>query len=164
MPDTPNLRPVDPARPLCVDLDGTLVKSDTLFDGLCQLLRRRPLSALRVPLWVAGGRARLKTEVARLAPLDAARLPYNAELLRYLESQHRAGRTIYLATGADSILAERISAHLGLFAGVLASDGQTNLTSGKKLAELRNRFGAFDYIGNSRADLPLLAGATQAMV
>ena len=25
-------------RPLCVDLDGTLVKSDTLYDSLCVML------------------------------------------------------------------------------------------------------------------------------
>jgi 4-hydroxybenzoate polyprenyltransferase len=156
--------PLDRSRPLCVDLDGTLVKSDTLFDGVCQFLRRNPVGFWKLPLWLAGGRARLKAEVASRAPLDAAQLPYNAELLKYLQDERRAGREIYLATGADGALAERVAAHLGLFAGVLASDGVTNLTSGKKLTQLRNRFGEFDYIGNSRADLPLLAGAREAMV
>jgi hypothetical protein len=50
------------------------------------------------------------------------------------EAEQRAGPEIYLTTGADGALAERVAAHLGLFAGVLASDGVTNLTSGKKLA------------------------------
>jgi 4-hydroxybenzoate polyprenyltransferase len=150
-------------RPLCVDLDGTLVKSDTLFDGVCQFVRKKPAQIWRLPLWLAGGRARLKMEVARRAPLDPARLPYNAELLRYLQTQRNAGRAIYLTTGAEGALAERVAAHLGIFAGVLASDGVTNLTSGKKLASLKSRFGSFDYIGNSRADLPLLAQAEEAM-
>jgi 4-hydroxybenzoate polyprenyltransferase len=156
--------PLDPSRPLCVDLDGTLVKSDTLFDGVCQFLRRNPAGFWKLPLWLARGRARLKAEVAHSAPLDAARLPCNAELLRYLQAERRAGREIYLTTGADGALAERVAAHLGIFAGVLASDSVTNLTSGKKLARLKDRFGEFDYIGNSRADLPLLAGARVAMV
>lgn len=152
------------SRPLCVDLDGTLVKSDTLFDGVCQLVRKQLLQAGRIPLWLAGGRARLKTEVARRAPLDAARLPYHGSLLRYLQTQRREGRRIYLATGAEVALAERVATHLGIFEGVLASDATTNLTRGKKLARLKQAFGEFDYIGNSRADLALLANAREAMV
>jgi 4-hydroxybenzoate polyprenyltransferase len=155
---------VDIAPPLCVDLDGTLVKSDTLFDALCQLVRRQPLQLWRIPLWLAGGRARLKLEVARRAPLDVARLPYNVDLLRYLQAQRREGRRIFLATGADGGVAQRVAAHLGIFEGVLASDIATNLTRGKKLALLRDRFGEFDYIGNSQADLTLLANAREAMV
>jgi 4-hydroxybenzoate polyprenyltransferase/phosphoserine phosphatase len=154
----------DLMRPLCVDLDGTLVKSDTLLDGMCEFLRRRPLEAWRLVLWLFAGRAHFKTEVARRALLDVARLPYNAELLRFLQDQRREGRPIYLATGADGPLAERVAAQLGIFTGVLATDATTNLTGNRKLGRLKERFGAFDYIGNSRADLPLLASAGTAMV
>jgi 4-hydroxybenzoate polyprenyltransferase/phosphoserine phosphatase len=152
------------ARPLCVDLDGTLIKSDSLFDAACRFVRRNPLRVWQLAIWLASGRARLKAEVACSAPLEPARLPYNASLLRYLQAEKRGGRQIYLATGADSSLADRVAAHLGIFAGVLASDGQTNLTSGKKLALLNSHFCDFDYIGNSRADLPLLVAARVAMV
>ena len=156
--------PIHRVRPLCVDLDGTLVKSDTLFDGAFQFLRRRPLEFWRLPLWLAKGKAWLKTEVARSAPLDAARLPYNTEVLHFLQAQHRQERKIYLATGADGPLAERVAAHLGIFSGVLATDPSRNLTHARKLASLTERFGEFDYIGNSRADVPLLARAGEAMV
>jgi hypothetical protein len=57
-----------------------------------------------------------------------------------------------------------VAAHLGIFAGVLASDGETNLTCARKLERLQAELGEFDYIGNARADLPLLAGARVAMV
>lgn len=151
-------------RPLCVDLDGTLVKSDTLFDGVFQFLRHRPLQFWRLPLWLLKGKAYLKTEVARAAPLDVARLPYNTELLYFLQARRREGREIYLATGADGPLATRVADHLGIFSGVLATDPATNLIRTRKLARLKERFGAFDYIGNSRADLPLLANAGEAML
>lgn len=147
-----------------MDLDGSLVKSDTLFDGLCKFARHHPAQLWRVPVWVARGRATLKQEIVRRTPIDAARLPFNAPLLRYLQAEHRAGRTLYLATGADGALAERIAAHLAIFDGVLASDGATNLTRDKKLASLKSRFGEFDYVGNSTADLPLLEAAHEAMV
>ncbi|MGB6974151.1 MAG: UbiA family prenyltransferase [Terracidiphilus sp.] len=151
-------------RPLCVDLDGTLVKSDTLLDALFQLLRRDPLALLGALLWLRGGRAGVKREAARRAPLDPVHLPYNTELLRFLRAQHRQGRALYLATGADGELAARVAAHLGIFQGVLATDSRTNLTRERKLRRLQERFGAFDYVGNSRADLVLLAHAREAMV
>lgn len=152
------------SRPLCVDLDGTLVKSDTLFDAFCQLVHRRPSELWRVPSWLAGGKARLKIEVAKRAPLDVLRLPYNSALLRYLQAQRREGRPIYLATGADAVLANRVAAHLGIFDGVLGTEGTTNLTSSRKLARLKEEFSEFDYVGNSSADIALLANAHEAML
>jgi 4-hydroxybenzoate polyprenyltransferase len=150
--------------PLCVDLDGTLIKSDSLFDAFCELVRKNPLVVWRVPLWLMAGRARLKIEIARRAPLDAARLPYNLPLLRYLQAQRREGRLLYLATGADAGLAERVAAHLGIFQGVLGTEGKINLTKTRKLVRLKERFGEFDYVGNSHADVAVLAGAREALV
>jgi 4-hydroxybenzoate polyprenyltransferase len=148
--------------PLCVDLDGTLVKSDTFHDSLCILLRARPASLFRIPGWLlsggkARGKARVKAEVAAIAPLDAAHLPYNQAVLSFLSSEHAAGREIYLVTGADASLANRVAAHLGLFTGVMASDGATNLTGNHKLAGLQQQFPIFDYIGNASPDVPALA-------
>jgi 4-hydroxybenzoate polyprenyltransferase len=154
----------DLSRPLCVDLDGTLIKSDSLFDAFCELVRRNPLAVWRLPLWLMGGRARVKIEIARRAPLDATRLPYNSPLLRYLQAQWREGRPLYLATGADAGLAERVAAHLGIFQGVLGTEGKINLTKTRKLARLKERFGEFDYVGNSHADVAVLAGARMRLV
>jgi 4-hydroxybenzoate polyprenyltransferase/phosphoserine phosphatase len=156
----------DLVRPLCVDLDGTLVKSDTLVDSLLVLLRRYPLSALKTFRWALDGRAALKARVTSMVSLDVAHLPYNRPLLEYLERERGLGRRIYLTTGADLRLAERIAAHLGIFDGVLGSDGSTNLTGDHKLASLRSKFEGedFDYIGNARPDLPLLEHAGAAML
>lgn len=153
-------------RPLCVDLDGTLVKSDTLMDSLLVLARSQPLALLQVPLWLMRGRAAVKAEVGRRVSLDVRHLPYNRAVVEYLESERGEGRRLYLATGADRRLAEQIAEHLGLFDGVLASDGQTNLTAGNKLEGLRQTFGdeGYDYIGNGSPDVPLLQHAGTAML
>jgi 4-hydroxybenzoate polyprenyltransferase len=152
-------------RPLCVDLDGTLVKSDTLVDSLLLLVRSRPLDALKTPLWALRGKANLKREVSARVTLSAEHLPYNRPLLEYLMEQRGRGRKLYLATGADGVLAERIARHLGIFEGVLASDGTTNLTGHSKLSSFQERFaGEFDYIGNARPDLPLLSAAAIPML
>jgi 4-hydroxybenzoate polyprenyltransferase/phosphoserine phosphatase len=152
-------------RPLCVDLDGTLVKSDTLVDSLLLLVRSRPLDALKTPLWALRGKAHLKREVTARVTLDVEHLPYNRPLLEYLMAQRGDGRKLYLATGADAGLADRIARHLNIFEGVLSSDGTTNLTGSNKLAGFRSSFaGDFDYIGNARPDLPLLSAATTPML
>ncbi|MGH9617467.1 MAG: UbiA family prenyltransferase [Acidobacteriaceae bacterium] len=152
--------------PLCVDLDGTLVKSNTLADSLCVLARTRPASLLRLPAWLAAGNARMKYEVAARAPLDAAHLPYNEALILYLREQATSGRRLYLSTGADRQLADRVAAHFGLFDEVFSSDGATNLTGASKLRRLASRFGddGFAYIGNSRKDLLLLSASKAAML
>lgn len=152
--------------PLCVDLDGTLVKSDTLYDSLLILAKSKPDQLLHVPQWVLGGKANLKARVGAEVSLDVTRLPYNKPLLEYLIAEHRKGRELYLTTGADTALAERVSAYLRIFRGVLASNGKTNLTGGNKLGELKRLFGAtgFSYIGNAAPDLELLSHAREAMV
>ena len=163
---TEEMVPVQAQRALCVDLDGTLVKSDTLVDSLLLLARTYPLRALRAPLWLKDGKASLKARVCSEVQLDAKYLPYNRRLLEYLMEQHSQGRKLYLTTGADCSLAQRIADHLGIFEAVLASDGSTNLIGHNKLESLQQRFAGqgFDYIGNARPDLPLLSHSGEAMV
>jgi 4-hydroxybenzoate polyprenyltransferase len=151
--------------PLCVDLDGTLVKSDTLLDTVIVLARQHPRAVLSFPGWVAQGKAAFKRKVTELAEIDVVHLPYNQPLLEYLRQQHAECREIYLATGADTMLAERVAAHLGIFNGVLASDGSTNLTGHNKLAAFQQRFpDGFCYIGNAKPDVPLLTNCVHPMV
>jgi 4-hydroxybenzoate polyprenyltransferase len=151
--------------PLCVDLDGTLVKSDTLFDSTLVLARQRPADLLKLPGWLIQGKAALKRHIAAAVTLDVAHLPYNRELLQYLQQQQATGRPIYLATAADASTAHRVADHLGLFTSVLASDGTLNLAGNNKLAAFRQQFGDnFSYIGNAMPDLPLLQNCQQPMV
>ena len=168
MPETTPLPEANPAslRPLCVDLDGTLVKSDTLIDSLLVLVRTRPALVFAFPGQLLKGKAAFKAFVTRSISLDVVHLPYNRELIGYLEHERARGRKIYLATGADTSLAQRVAGHLGLFAGVLGSDGATNLTGTSKLGRLQDLLGSgpFDYIGNDTPDLPLLAHSAQPMV
>jgi 4-hydroxybenzoate polyprenyltransferase/phosphoserine phosphatase len=150
---------------LCVDLDGTLVKSDTLVDSTLVLARHHPEMLLKLPGWLMQGKAALKKHITDAVRLDVAHLPYNRELLQYLEQQHSAGRPMYLATAANATLAQRVADHLGIFTGVLASDASVNLAGNNKLQAFRSRFGDdFCYIGNALPDLPLLQNCLLPMV
>ena len=158
--------PAETLRPLCVDLDGTLVKSDTLHDSLLVLMRTRPARLLALPAKVLEGRAAFKAAVTECVSLDVAHLPYNRKLLQYLQAERAKGREIYLATGADARLATRVADHVGIFSGVLGSDGAVNLTGNNKLKLLRDKFGerGFDYVGNDTPDLVLLAASKEPMI
>ena len=77
---------IDPT-PLCIDLDGTLVKLDTLHQAVCLLVRRNPTALLSLPRWIRQGRAFTKNEVAKRIALHAEHLPYNTPLLDYLRAE-----------------------------------------------------------------------------
>lgn len=158
--------PIRHAVPLCVDLDGTLVKNDTLVDSCLVAARRKPILLLQMPLWVLGGKSGFKAALSQEVTLDAESLPYNQELLDYLRSQRDAGRSLYLVTGASSRTANAVADHLGLFDEILSSNAHVNLTGVRKFRALEQRFGnaAFDYIGNSLDDIPALAGARSAIL
>ncbi|QJR12377.1 hypothetical protein DSM104443_03463 [Usitatibacter rugosus] len=161
----PALASADPV-PLCVDLDGTLVKSDMLLESLVAALKRRPLLAFALPFWLARGRAALKHELAmRADAIDVAVLPYDEAVLQRLRDAREQGRTVVLATAADSTIAQRIADHLGLFQTVLASDGVKNLKREAKARELVARYGekGFDYVGEDRHDVPIWNHAREAI-
>jgi 4-hydroxybenzoate polyprenyltransferase/phosphoserine phosphatase len=165
LPIPPSPLDIAPLPVLCVDLDGTLVKSDTLYDSALAVARHHPAVLLKLPGWLLQGKAALKRNLANTIQLDVAHLPYNRELLQYLEQQRATGRPLYLATAADANTANRIAAHLGLFTGVLASNGQLNLAGKNKLAAFQSQFGDnFSYIGNALPDLPLLQHSQEPMV
>ncbi|MBI3441014.1 MAG: prenyltransferase, partial [Proteobacteria bacterium] len=67
--------------PLVVDLDGTLLKSDLLYEGLLGLISRTPLTILRLPQWLFLGRAGFKTKLAECVDVDVSLLPYCAEVV-----------------------------------------------------------------------------------
>ena len=150
---------------LVVDLDGTLIRSDTLFEcfwgALAETWRAVPV-ALR-GLW--RGRAALKRDLAELCNLDPAQLPYNAVVLDHVRDWRANGGRAVLVTAADQTVADRIAAHLDVFDDVHGSDGAVNLKGATKAARVaRISDGApYEYIGDSAADLPVWDAARCAI-
>lgn len=155
----------DPA-PLVVDLDGTLLRTDLLMESVLVLAKKRPLDLLKLPLWLARGRALLKQKVAACAMPDIRTLPYRPDVLAQLEAEKAKGRCVVLATAADESLAQRVAQNLGLFNRVYASDGRVNLSGEHKRDRLVAAFGekGFDYIGNALRDLPVWRAARTALL
>lgn len=151
--------------PLCVDLDGTLLRTDMLHESLLSLLYRSPLMFLKSPRLLLQGKAHFKYHAAIGHDFDPATLPYNEELLPLLQRKRAAGQRLVLCTASDRNVAEAISRHLGIFDEVLASDGTTNLSGETKARMLVERFGekGFDYAGNSQPDIHVWKMARKAI-
>lgn len=151
--------------PLCVDLDGTLLRTDLLYETALTLLRRNFLYLFLLPWWLLQGKAHLKAEIARRVTLDPAMLPYSDDFLAYLRKQKANGRSLVLATASHETLAKRIAAHLGLFDAVVASNMTVNLKGAAKLERLSDAYpGGFDYAGNGHTDIPVLCGAREGVL
>lgn len=150
--------------PLCIDLDGTLIRSDTLVESLLELLRREPWAVLAIPLWLAAGKANLKARIAERTSIDAELLPYREELVAWAREQS-ALRPVVLVTAAHRKIAEAVARHLGFFSEVMATES-VNLKAARKAEALVARFGekGFDYAGNDQPDLAVWSRARQAIV
>src|SRR5690349_5523733 len=140
--------------PLCVDLDGTLLRTDMLAETFVAALKRSASVAVLAPLWLVRGRPALKAELSTRGEVDPSTLPYNEPLVERLRNEHAQGRRIYLATASHEAVARRIADHLGVFAGVIATQGDRNLKGEAKARALVEQFGekGYDYVGEDRHD------------
>jgi len=152
--------------PLCVDMDGSLIRNDMLHDSSLAILKHHPLKVPAIPFWLLRGKAYMKHRIADLVSMDAALLPYNEELIEWLRSEKQKGRTLVLATASNHRYARAVADHLALFDEVVGSDDHINLSSSNKANELVRRYGekGFDYVGNSHQDITVWKSARNAIV
>jgi 4-hydroxybenzoate polyprenyltransferase len=141
------------STPLCIDLDGSLINTDTLIESMAIAFRNWHF--FKVMLWLIKGRAQFKERLSQEIMPDAKYLPYNRAVLDYLKEQKSLGRYLVLATACNNKIAQSVSQHLGIFDEVIASDGKNNLRGAAKAQALINRFGVrgFSYLGNDKTDL-----------
>ena len=64
--------------PWCVDLDGTLLRSDLFLESITGLLNRNLLWLFLLPLWLLRGKAWMKAKIVAKVDLDVETLPYHA--------------------------------------------------------------------------------------
>jgi len=152
--------------PLCVDLDGTLVATDTMGESVLGLLKTAPWKLFALLAALMQGRPKFKRYLAQNAPVDPAALPYRDEVLDEMRQAREDGRRVLLVTASDQATADAVAEHLELFDEAIGSDGENNLKAGRKAELLVSRFGAggFQYIGDSSADLPIWRAANEAIM
>lgn len=157
-----------------VDLDGTLIKSDLLYESFIRLIKKKPYYFFHVILWLIKGKAYCKKKIAEYVDLDISTLPFQKKLIKFLKSKRDSRCKIFLYTGATEKYARQIVDHLGIFDGFLSSCSQVNLTGENKIKHIKEKFKdePFSYIGDSREDVHIwrcssgavLVGAPSSLV
>jgi 4-hydroxybenzoate polyprenyltransferase/phosphoserine phosphatase len=152
--------------PLCIDCDGTLIRTDLLHESVLLMLKRAPWKLLLIPFWLLRGKAYMKLRLAESTLFEWATLPLNDEVVALIRQAREAGRKTVLATASHQLLAEAYARHLGHFDEVISTQGNLNLSGRNKALALVARFGerGFDYVGNSRTDLAVWSSARRAVV
>ena len=153
-------------KPLVVDLDGSLLKTDLLYESANQFFALFPLQFWKIFLWAFRGKAYLKKHLALRIKLNPSLLPYNQGVLKWLFDQKAAGRNLILATASHEILARSVASHLNIFSEVIATQNTINLRGQAKKIALCNKFGSkgFDYLGDSIIDIPVWKEANNSYV
>jgi 4-hydroxybenzoate polyprenyltransferase len=153
------------SRILVVDLDDTLLHTDSLYESVWACASKSALNLLMALMHLVFGRARFKAQLSSYLTLDASRLPYNDDVLNYIGNWRQQGGRVALVTATDQSIASAVAAHLGVFDEVYGSDGGRNLKGGVKAKFLVERYGAsnYDYIGDAAADFPVWASAQKAI-
>ena len=153
-------------KPVIIDLDGTLIKTDTLLESVMALLKTNPLWLVMLPFWLLKGKAHLKNSIADKVEFDVKLLPYNQDVIEYIKAAKSQGHDCYLATGTVSKFAERISDHLNLFDDIFSTSRTINLTGTKKAILLNEKFGegSYIYVGNHDVDLKIWKNSAEAVV
>lgn len=153
-------------KPLCVDLDGTVIATDSLAESLLVIIKINPLLLLLLPYWVLRGKYYLKSQLEINSKITPEKLPYRSKFLEYVKDEKAKGRKIVLATASMPSIANKIADYLDIFDEVLASENNINLRAENKADALVKRYGekGFDYAGDSKADIPVWKHADKAIL
>lgn len=142
---------------LCVDLDGTLIRSDSLWELILRALRHNPFYILLIPILLMKGKCLLKQRLSEKFGKFIKNLPFNSDVISYIVKRKKSGDKIWLVTACNEHLAKSIAEKTELFDGIYGSSESINLRGEKKAAFCESTFGVgnFDYIGDSLADFPV---------
>lgn len=147
----------DLIRPLCVDLDHTIIKTDLTIEGLWEFLKKDPRNIWQFLVWLRSSRSLLKEKLTINVDLDLYHLPVNPEVLEFVRCEFERGRKVILITGSHQKWADGLLKKYSFFSEAYGTENGRNLIGAHKLDFIKNdlNIDSFDYIGDSKADLHL---------
>lgn len=152
-------------RPLVLDVDGTLLRTDLLYETFWAGLGRDPFATLLCLRHIRQP-ALLKRELAEIAPVRTDLMPVNDEVLEVAAAARSEGREIVLASASDAGLVARVAADHRITGAVMGSEGGHNLKGPNKARALIAAYGkkGFYYAGDAAADRPVWEASAGAVV
>jgi len=150
--------------PLVVDMDGTFIKKDLLFEGFKSIVKKNFLYIFLCCIWILKGKVYLKKKLLKKIHIEPAKMLVNKEVLHFIIQEKKEGRKIILATASLQSNAEEISKEYPFFDKTYGTNNETNLKGKNKLNLLLKLYGfkKFDYVGNSFSDLVIFKSCRYA--
>ncbi|MDA8747647.1 UbiA family prenyltransferase [Litoreibacter sp.] len=154
------------AKPLVLDVDGTFLRTDLLFESFWAGMGRDPIGTLRIIRTTFGDKAALKAELADLSQPRVDLMPVSAPVLAVVEAAKQQGVETVLASASDYTLVRQLAATHELSPEVFASKDGVNLRGEAKADALVDAYGArgFHYAGNEVSDLAIWHKADEAII
>jgi 4-hydroxybenzoate polyprenyltransferase len=139
--------------PLVININGSLVRNDSLVEALVVTVLRKPAATVAIIRALLRGRPALKTYLAELKVHDPNMLPLRQDVVQLLREEKSIGRELHLATASDKSVADSVAARVGLFSSVEGTRDGMNLKGRPKLQRLQERFpDGFAYVVNDLRD------------
>jgi 4-hydroxybenzoate polyprenyltransferase/phosphoserine phosphatase len=153
------------SKPLVLDIDGTLLRTDMLFENFWAGLGTDPIRTINAGAALFRKPARLKEAIYNIADIRVDLLPVNTEVLEFAKAAQADGREVILASASDERLVQALADHHG-FDGTIGSKDGHNLKGANKAAALVERYGegGFDYAGDHKSDTAIWDVADKAII
>ena len=141
----------------CVDLDGTFIQSDMLYESFCYCFFKNPFIVFCCVYWLLiGGKVKLKAELASRYNFDPLTICKNKAVIeQIIRIRTENGKTYLVSASDESIVKKFYLSYSDLFDDYFATTDGVNLSSKNKASFLTQKFGihGFEYIGNSNDDI-----------
>ena len=155
----------DPTKlTLVVDLDDTLIQTDSLFENFWSACATKWQTPLLAASALRRGPLALKQQFAAIATIDPTRLPYNDDVLEVIRDWRERGGESRWSPRRCSRRPMRWPSISGCSTKRHGSGEGVNLKGADKARFLQDRFpGGYTYIGDAAADVPVWELAAAAV-
>ena len=143
---------------LFVDLDGTLIKEDLSDLAFVNSLKTNPLMLIfYIIVFLFKGKSYLKEKISKNYIVPIEKLNFNNAALDYIKDVKKRHRVVYLISGSHQLLVDQIDKHLRIFFESFGTNIDFNMVGENKVKFINNKLKIleFDYLGNSKQDLPI---------
>lgn len=144
---------VETRTPVVVDLDLTIILTNSLYEMAVAAIIQKPVAFLRSIWKLPKGRQYMKASLAREIDVAEIVFPYREDLLDWLRAKAEEGHAIHLCSAAHQSVTDDVAKRLGIFESAVGSE-TVNLKGRNKSRYLEEKFpDGFIYVGDSSSDL-----------
>ncbi|MEM7471925.1 MAG: UbiA family prenyltransferase [Pseudomonadota bacterium] len=157
---------MDEQKPLVLDVNGTLLKTDLLYECLWRGLGLDPMSTLKAIWRNRGDKPGLKAALTQIAELRLDLMPVNPHVQALADAAKSQGHEVVLASASDYRIVHDLAALHGLSPRVFATRNGVNLRGRAKADALVGEYGlgGFHYAGNDKTDLKVWPKGDDAII